>query len=140
MELSERITRIIGPYFTQFFLFIDEQAVKFMNWLLERTVSERYEIGLSVCAAIWIIHAVISKAKKRKPIKSKKRLKIPPAKFTSDGYYWDEKKGKWIEPDFKKIPDDYYWDEIDGRWLPPNHPNHPRFHMNDRDLTRDDEE
>ena len=72
--------------------------------------------AFAVALAIWLGNRVRVGSKKknatepsRKQTQSKKEIqmkygsgkKFTPPKWRTDGYYWDDKKQKWIAPDFK---------------------------------------
>lgn len=60
--------------------------------------------ALTLIALIWIgrnIHKMLSTNRKNRRQKKNKKPEVPQKRWTSDGWYWDDKKGKWIGPDFQ---------------------------------------
>ncbi len=122
---------------------IIEKAIGAFNYFLELPFDRKKDTVLSILAFAWMI-AMIFRTEKRYTKKQKVkrssmkkiRAKLTKKKFRSDGSYFDEKRNTWVgEADFKEInaiPEEYYWDDIECRWLPPNHPDHPKFRMNDK--------
>lgn len=59
--------------------------------------------AVALIALIWIgrkIRCIRKKNPKKIEIKRGKKTDIPEPLWTTDGWYWDDKKGKWIGPDF----------------------------------------
>lgn len=58
--------------------------------------------ALTLVLIIWIGRIIRSSlsAKKREKKFKRSKTEIPEKLWTTDGWYWDDKKGKWVGPDF----------------------------------------
>lgn len=62
------------------------------------------EILITILATIALIRIIVTQIRKAwNSPKRPRRKKFKPKKWRSDGYYWDEKKKKWIAPDYTDI-------------------------------------
>lgn len=74
--------------------------------MIELTTQEFYTLCLTIAGAVWLLQRIFNKgfSTKNKSKKSPKvtygKKKFIEKKWTPDGRYYDEKKQKWIEPDY----------------------------------------
>lgn len=68
------------------------------------TPEELRNICITILTAAGLLFHLSKKWKERKVQKKYKvtrgKKKLPPKKWTPDGWYFDEKKQKWVGPDF----------------------------------------
>lgn len=74
--------------------------------MIELTTQEFYTLCITIAACTWLIQSRILKNPKMHSKQKKKATKnFTQKKWTSNGYYFDNEKQRWIAPDYPKKDD-----------------------------------
>lgn len=73
--------------------------------MIELTIEEFYTLCITIAACTWLIQSAAHRftaKKKQHPKRNRSTQRFTQKKWTPNGWYFDEKKKRWIAPDFPK--------------------------------------